>query len=115
MHELSVTQNIIDIVNRHAEEAGAQRVARINLVIGELSSIVDDSVQFYFDYLSEGSLAEGATLVFDRISVRLECGACQHVWQPDDMDWQCPHCGARAARVVKGREFYVDSIEVEDI
>jgi len=62
MHELAVTESIIEIVSRHAAEAGARKVSAINLVIGDLSSIVDDSVQFYFDYLSRDTIAAGAEL-----------------------------------------------------
>ena len=113
MHELAVTESIVDIVRRHAERAGASRVLRIHLVIGELSSIVDDSVQFYFDYLSCDTIAAGAELAFRRLPVGLICGACRHRWQPADADWTCPACGAASARIDTGREFYVDSIEVE--
>ncbi|MGI6367248.1 MAG: hydrogenase maturation nickel metallochaperone HypA [Anaerolineae bacterium] len=114
MHELAVTESIIEIATRNAAEAGASRVLAIHLVVGDLSSIVDDSVQFYFDFLSEGTMAAGARLMFERVSVELACAACGWHWQPVSADWQCPHCGQRQAKVVKGREFYVDSIEVED-
>ena len=114
MHELAVTQNILDIVCRHAEQARAKRVLRIHLVIGELSSIVDDSVQFYFDFLSRDSSAAGAELAFERVGVRLGCAACGHQWEPESADWTCPACGKARATVVAGREFYVDSIEVDD-
>ncbi len=113
MHELSVTENILEIVRRHAERASARRITRIHLVIGELSSIVDDSVQFYFDFLAQNTIAAGAELVFQRLPVTLQCGACEHRWQPDSADWTCPSCNAAQARIVAGREFYVDSIEVE--
>jgi len=113
MHELAVTESIVDIVCRHAEQAKAQRVLSIHLVIGELSSIVDDSVQFYFDYLSQDTLASGAELVFDRLAVSLRCTTCGHEWQPDSADWACPACREARAQIVTGREFYVDSIEVE--
>lgn len=113
MHELAITENILDIVRRHAEGAEAKHVLSIYLVIGELSSLVDDCIQFYFDYLSRDTVAEGAKLVFERLPVEVECGACGHAWQPDVGDWTCPSCGAMRARVVAGREFYVDSIEVE--
>jgi len=113
MHELSVTENVLEIVRRHAERAGAQKVVRVNLVIGELASIVDDSVQFYFEYLSQNTLAAGAELVFERLPATLECAACGHRWSPGDADWTCPSCGQARARVAAGREFYVDSIEVE--
>ncbi|MEN6479840.1 MAG: hydrogenase maturation nickel metallochaperone HypA [Anaerolineales bacterium] len=114
MHEYAVTQNIVDIVCRHAAKAGASRVKRVDLVVGELSTIVDDSVQFYYDFIAEGTLAEGAQLCFRRVPIEVECGACGHVWQPVDADWTCPACGQAQARVRAGREFYVESIEVED-
>jgi len=110
---MSVTQSLLDIVCRHAESASAQRILRINLVVGELSSIVDDSVQFYFDYLSQDTVASGAELRFSRLPVRVRCQACGCEWGPSNADWTCPQCGAAQARVIAGREFYVDSIEVE--
>ena len=67
MHELAVTQSILDISLRHAKEAGAKQITGINLVIGEFASIVDNSVQFYWDLLAEGTLAQGAQLHFERI------------------------------------------------
>ena len=113
MHELSVTENILDIVTRHAQQAKARRIVRIHLVIGELSSLVDDCVQFYFDYLARDTLAAEAELVFERVPVTLRCPQCAHTWQPDSADWTCPACGKAQATIQAGREFYVDSIEVE--
>ena len=113
MHELSVTQSIVDIVARHAAQAQAKRVVRIHLVVGELSSIIDDSVQFYFDYVSKDTIAEGAELAFVRLPVKVVCEACGHEWQPEGADWTCPQCRQAKARVVAGREFFVDSIEVD--
>ena len=113
MYELAVTESLLDIVCRHAEQAKATRILRINLVIGGLSSIVDDSVQFCFDYLSQETIDEGAQLAFDRLPVTLRCGLCRRQWQPTTADWTCPVCGAAKARVVAAREFHVDSIGVE--
>lgn len=51
MHELSITQSMLDIVLDQAKTADAKKVTKINLVIGELSGVVSDCVQFYFDFL----------------------------------------------------------------
>ena len=113
MHELSVTQGMLDIVLEKAKETQASRVARINLVIGEISSIVDDCVQFYFDFLSEGSIASGATLFFTRIPMQVRCRNCGLSFSPDKSSWSCPECGKWDAEIIAGNEFYIDSIEVE--
>ncbi len=58
MHELAVTESILEIALRHSGEAGAQRITDLHLVIGELSTIIDESVQFYWDFVSEGTPAD---------------------------------------------------------
>lgn len=114
MHELPVTQSILDIANRHASRAGASRIVAINLVIGELSGFVQESIQFYFDFLSQDTPAQGAKLNLERIPARARCGACGTEYAPPDGRlWTCPQCGALGGEVTAGKEFYVASIEVE--
>jgi hydrogenase nickel incorporation protein HypA/HybF len=113
MHELSVTESILEIALRHAQKAGAIRVTDLNLVIGQLSSLVDDSVQFYWDIISQGTLAEGATLNFRRIPVELSCLDCNERYQPPKDEFACPACGSIHIKVMSGEEFYVESIEVQ--
>ncbi len=114
MHELSITQRVLEIALQHAGKAGARRIEAINLVIGDLSSVVDDSVQFYFDYLSPGTIAEGARLVFKRIPACYRCRACGREFSPSHgLDWQCPACERWDVEVLQGREFSIESIEVE--
>ncbi len=97
MHELPVTESVLRIVLDHAQRAGARRVVRVNLLLGELSSILGDSVQFYWDLIAEGTLAEGAELRFQRVPAELRCLAC----------------GSARVKVANGDQFLVESIEVE--
>ncbi len=113
MHELSITQNVLNIVIEHAKRAKAQRVKVINLVVGDLTGFVDDSIQFYFDMLSPDTLAEGAQLVIQRIPARVRCRACGEEFILRDFNWACPKCFAIGGDVLCGREFMVESIEVE--
>jgi hydrogenase nickel incorporation protein HypA/HybF len=113
MHELSVTEHLLDITLEHARNANAERVLKINLVIGDLSSFVGESIQFYFDILSEGTKAEKASLSISRIPAKVRCRPCHHEFTPEGMNWVCPRCGGFIEDVLSGREFYVESIEVE--
>lgn len=115
MHELPVTQGILSVALEAAQQAGGYPIARIDLVIGTLSSIVDDSVQFYFDALSGGTLAEGAQLHFRREAATLTCWECDYTAQvvaplPD----HCAACGSTRLLITDGMEFYVEAIEVEE-
>ena len=69
MHELSVTESILNIVLKHAQENGAEKVLTIGLKIGELSELVGECIQHYFDYLSKGTIAEGAVLEIERAPI----------------------------------------------
>jgi len=114
MHELSVTENLLSIALRHAREAGAGRVTDLYVVIGDLSSIVDDSVQFYWDIVAEGSLAEGARLHFRRVPIEVMCVDCRHRYSPARDDLACPACGSARIRIAAGEEFSLEAIDVEE-
>ena len=113
MHELSVTEGLLSIVNEEARKRGVKKVTGINLVVGEMASIIDESVQFYFDILSKGTASEGAALFFRKVAAEYGCRTCNHVFQKKSYDYNCPLCGGKAIIVNKGQEFYIDSIEVD--
>jgi len=113
MHELSVTQSMLEIALRHAQSAGARRVTDLHLVIGDLSSIVDESVQLYWDIVSQGTPAEGAKLHFQRVPLELICLDCEHRYRPKGQDLACPACGGAQVKVVAGEEFHLEAIDIE--
>ena len=113
MHELAVTQNLVRIAVENAERHGANRIKQINIVVGDMSSIVDDSVQFYFDIISKGTPSEGAVLFFRRIPIECICTECGKTFNPNPGSFECPFCQGLGMVTDSGMEFYVDSIEVD--
>jgi hydrogenase nickel incorporation protein HypA/HybF len=113
MHELSVTESVLEIACKNAEKENAIRVTDVYLVIGRLSSIVDDSVSFYWDMITTDTLCEGAKLHFRRIPAELVCVDCQHKYILEDDLMPCPNCGSARIRVLSGDEFNIDSIEIQ--
>ena len=113
MHELAITESILEIALRHAEQAAAASVVNIYLVIGKLSSVIDDSVQFYWDMISNGTIAEGAQLHFQRLPAEFLCRDCQTQYTPPEGQFACITCGSTRVQVVKGDEFFIEAIDVE--
>ncbi len=113
MHELSVTQGLLAVVLEHAEKAGARRVIRIDLRVGAMAGVVDESIQFYFDFLSRETPAEGAQLSFTHVPARFSCRGCGGEFEPGERNWVCPACGAVGGDIVAGQEMTVESIEIE--
>lgn len=114
MHELSITQTMLELVLEQARQNQAKKVEGINLVIGGLSGVVDDCVRFYFDFLSKGTIAEGARLSFRRVSPKARCRECGKEFPLDGLGWICPSCQASRIDIVEGKELYLESIEVDD-
>jgi hydrogenase nickel incorporation protein HypA/HybF len=112
MHELSITEAILEVALRHAQ---GRRVHAVHLLIGELSSFVDESISLFWDELSRGTPAEGAKLVFRREPGTLWCFDCEKEFSIREPSFTCPQCGGVRARPGGGRDCCVESIEVEEV
>lgn len=113
MHELAITQSILDIAQNVAREHHVRKVREVRVKLGEYSGVVPQCVQYYFDVLSKNTVAEGALLKMERLPILMRCKKCQWEGQIDKLHIQCPHCGALDLKLLQGREFYVESLEVD--
>lgn len=113
MHELSVTENILEIVLRHASENKAKKVRNIYLVIGDLSSIIDESIEFYWNFISENTIANDACLHFKRIQAKFKCQKCFTEYQLSPNEFSCPKCNSNQVQVIAGDEFYLEAIDID--
>ncbi|MHB1412614.1 MAG: hydrogenase maturation nickel metallochaperone HypA [Thermoleophilia bacterium] len=113
MHEYAVTESMLEIIQAEAVKAGASHVGEVTVVLGELSSFVDESIEFYFSELSRGTIAEGARLVFQKVEARADCSQCGESFRPRQIFYSCPRCGSPAVELIEGQEMYIDSIDVE--
>jgi hydrogenase nickel incorporation protein HypA/HybF len=113
VHEASITESLLSLALEKAGEAKAAKITSINLVVGELSGVVPDCVQFYFDVISKGTIADGAALNFENKPVQVHCRKCNEVFTPANHEWACPTCHETSVEIAGGRECYMESIEVE--
>ncbi|NPV09855.1 MAG: hydrogenase maturation nickel metallochaperone HypA [Anaerolineae bacterium] len=113
MHELAVTEEVLRVVLNETERVGADRVAAVDLALGELSPVVRESVEFFWQFVTRGTPAERALLRFRSVPALARCRGCGRVYRPQSRDFRCPGCGEVFADVLEGEEFRVESIEVE--
>ena len=113
MHELTITESLLEIALRHAKNANANRITDLYMVIGELSSVIDDSVQFYWDIIAKDTPAEGATLHFQRNPTEILCLDCEFKYHPLNNQMACPNCESININILSGDEFFLESINIE--
>lgn len=110
MHEYSITCDILKTV---LAEAQGKEVKKITLVIGDMSSIIDESVQMYWELLAEGTLAEKAELEFKRVEGKFICNNCSFEFPIKHSNFKCPKCGGESFKITdESKYFYIESIEV---
>lgn len=113
MHELSITEQIAEIAVRHGEKNQAKQVTDLYLVIGELSTVIDDSVQFYWDLITDQTICKGAKLHFNRVPALFLCLDCNQEYQLSQGELTpCPHCGSTRMDILQGKEFHLESINI---
>jgi len=115
MHELQITESILNIVLRHAAGQDVAKIVRIHLRVGELSDLADEWIQHYFAYLSRGTLAQDAELAITRAPIVLRCAACGRSFEPgkDRLgEAKCPACAGTRLELVSGRGYFIENMEV---
>jgi hydrogenase nickel incorporation protein HypA/HybF len=113
MHELAITENLLNLALRYAAEHRASRVTELNLMIGDFSGFVDDSIQFYWGHVSQDTLCEGARLNVQRVPARFACLDCRTEYVMEGEMTPCPGCSGIRIRLVSGDELRLESISIE--
>jgi hydrogenase nickel incorporation protein HypA/HybF len=112
MHELSLVMALIDQVGEICRQEQAERLLRIEVVVGALSGVERDPLEFCFGIAAEDTVAAGATLVVEEVPVTVACRACGARSDPELPLLCCSACRSHDVEVVAGRDFYIKAIEV---
>ena len=106
MHELAITQSILDIAKKVADEHGAKKVKSVRLMLGEYSGVVPQCIQDYFDVISKDTVVEGAFLDIRRLPVIIRCSSCQKESRIDRRHVACPVCGSTDLKLIQGDSYH---------
>lgn len=113
MHELGITQSIVEIAEKTAREQNAERVLSVTIEIGDLSGVIPDAVEFCFEACVQGTLLEGSRLCISRIPGRGKCNDCGTDVRLDNMTFNCSNCGSYSLEQIQGDEMNIKEVEIE--
>ena len=113
MHEYSITNSILEILNKIVKEKKIKKVNKINFEITPLSQIDTDSVEFYFNFLAKDNIVlKNAKLKFKKCKIKIECKRCKKNFEINSFDIKCPVCLSKEVKLIDTDDIKITSIEV---
>jgi hydrogenase nickel incorporation protein HypA/HybF len=113
MHEMSLCEGVLKILQMEAVKQGYNKVKMVWLEIGELSSVELGAMKFSFDVVMKNSLAEGAVLKIITLPGTAWCMQCSKNVLVKQRYAECPDCGSYQLQIVSGDEMRIKELEVE--
>jgi len=111
MHEASIVEGLMRILERQAARHGVAVIRRVDVKVGRLRAVEPRQLVSCFEMFAEGTLAEGAELVVEEIPVRARCRDCGRAFEVPRYRFECPSCGLGNIEVTQGQELYIESFE----
>ena len=112
MHEVAIVAEVLGIAIEHARRVGAREICCIEMRVGTLSGVVRESLEFAFEALKLQTMAAQATLAIEMVAVVARCEQCGLQFEPQDIFYACPSCGALGGEVHRGKELEVVAVEI---
>lgn len=113
MHEMSLCESILEILEQQALEQHYRKVKTVCLEIGALSSVEPEAMRFCFDAVMQGSLADQARLEIEHVQGQAWCMQCGKNVVIEQRYDPCPECGGLQLQVNAGDEMRIKELEVE--
>lgn len=113
MHELSIALNIVEIAEENALQSKLHSITEIKLVVGELSGVVYEALEFAMEEAVKNTILENAKISITRISGKARCDSCAHEFDVEDIYTPCPKCKNFIHKIIQGNELRVESLIAE--
>ncbi len=111
MHELAITENLIEIAIEEGTKNDLVSINEIKVVIGRMHQLVPDLLYFAFETATENTIARHARLEIEWVPIEMQCHDCGKIFTIEDILFICQDCGSSRLTQLKGKELYVKSIE----
>lgn len=114
MHEMGIAEGILSSAITGAEGASATRINTVDITVGVLTEVMEDALQFAWEAIRVGTMAEDAVLNVTMLDARSRCSDCGDEWVHDRYSGaKCPSCGGYLIQLLSGRELRIDTIDID--
>ena len=113
MHEMGITSGILASAVEAAQAEGATHINSVTVSIGDLTEIVEDALQFAWEALTPGTMAEGSMLIVVHVPPKSRCKQCGEEFEHDKWNMLCPKCDSFLVEPITGHELRIDSLDVD--
>jgi hydrogenase nickel incorporation protein HypA/HybF len=114
VHELSVAENIIDVVLQEIDRQQLPPVQKIAVQVGALSAVDPEALRFAFEAIRSGTPLAHTTLEIESVPVQGQCNDCHQGFSVEDLVFACPACQSGRIQLTQGEELHITYLEVED-
>ncbi len=117
MHEMSIAQNLIQIIDEEMQKHEVHKLNKVKVVHGQLSHIVPEALETAFEVLTQGTRMQGAAIALEEKPLRAKCRECGREFSPEGDDLMimtCPYCQTEFGHeILSGKELFIEEIEAE--
>lgn len=113
MHEMSLMEGMLSIIEENAKAQGYQRVRTVVLEIGSLAGVEVEALRFAFEVVTEGTVAAGARLEIEEAPGQGWCAQCEREIQVQARFDPCPLCGTFPVNIIGGTQMLVRALDVD--
>ena len=113
MHEVSIANSILEIVESQTRKNNASSVKCVKLIVGEFTGVVKEALEFALDIVKKNTLAKEAEFIIERVKLKTVCKKCNKTYNGNgEITFLCPICNG-VLNIKEGKELYIDFIEVD--
>ncbi|MGA2297758.1 MAG: hydrogenase maturation nickel metallochaperone HypA [FCB group bacterium] len=114
MHELSIAQEIIEIIGQSVPVGQKHLIKSVRVEIGKFSNVLPDSLKFCYEACINDTEMQNSTMLIEEIPLKIKCNNCHVETVVDDFMFLCPECGNTDITILEGQELNVTEIELFD-
>lgn len=113
MHEFSIVQSLLELIEKNVKENNGKAVSKVVVEIGKISGVEPHLLEMAFNTFKENTVAHNAEFIIEIQEVVCLCRNCNSEFSVENYNFICPYCRSLDFHIIKGRDMFLKSLEVE--